>query len=361
MLKVHIPIEKLYSEPFTDYRDIGLLDILEKESFGDPLILKGPKGTGKTMGVQQHCAIKSYPYLRFDCSEWTALRDLQGSMTQTEDKHYAFALGCLTTSLELANKVGEFVCILEEINALTPNAQKLLNGMGDFRQSIQIPKIGEVFQLEKPVYAEIAGKILSIDQIDEGINTIVFDNEHMQDITDKIGLAVSVGDCVKAGDPLTVIPQLWLIGTMNPSSYGGTYLINEDMLSRFDFINVPYMTQSNERDLLKEMFGPSMTDDQHQFCRHLVVLATNTRASTVQVKNKTVEFGYALSTRDLVKVIRRYRRTDDGAYALKVLSNKYDGETRKDFECLVERVFKKIKIADMELIHGARETNGVTV
>ena len=148
MRLIKTPTVELYEQPSSEYIDIGLLAILAKEAFGDALILKGPKGTGKTAGIQQYCAIHKIPFVRFDCNEWTNLRDLQGSMTAHSDGGYAFATGCVTSAIETANECGECILILEEFNALTPNAQKILNAAADSRQSIQIPKIGKVFRVE---------------------------------------------------------------------------------------------------------------------------------------------------------------------------------------------------------------------
>ena len=67
-------------------------------------------------------------------------------------------------------------------------------------------------------------------------------------------MGVKEGDEVKAGEAITVKPELWLVGTMNPN-YSGTYQINEDMRSRFDFIEVPYMPAAMERKIMKTILN----------------------------------------------------------------------------------------------------------
>lgn len=334
MRTVKTPTIELFTQPSNDYVDIGLLEIISKEAFGDPLILKGPKGTGKTAAIEQYCAIHKIPFVRFDCNEWTNLRDLQGSMTAAEDAGYAFALGCATSAIETANESGKCFLILEEFNALTPNAQKILNAIADHRQSIQIPKIGKVFRVERQRLAEVTGKVVSVDKTGD-CTYVIYDNETVQEIPSNIGVTVSIGDSVKAGDPITVEPKIWLVGTMNPN-YGGTYQINEDMKSRFDFIEVPYMPRSEEQSVLLKTFGPKPTREQKTFIRNLQTVAIETRTTTPE----GVTFGYALSPRDLLKTCRRFMKTEDIVYSLKVLAGKFDGDDRANFMTKVARTFE---------------------
>lgn len=334
MRTIKTPTVELFTQPSSDYVDIGLLDILSKEAFGDPLILKGPKGTGKTAGIEQYCAINSIPFVRFDCNEWTNLRDLQGSMTATDDEGYAFALGCATSAIETANEHGECFLILEEFNALTPNAQKILNAIADHRQSIQIPKIGKVFRVERQRVAETTSTIASIDEVG-GKTFVVYEDETIQGIPSNIGITVSVGDSVKAGDPITVSPKLWLVGTMNPN-YGGTYQINEDMRSRFDFIEVPYMPRDQEQKVLEKSFGDKVSRDEKGFIRKLQIVAIETRAA-----KEGSGYNYALSPRDLLKACKRFRRSGgDVDYSLKVLAGKFDGDDRANFYAVAARTWK---------------------
>lgn len=332
MRTIKTPVSELGAQFDPNYIDIGLLDIIAKEIWGDPVILKGPKGTGKTAGIEQYCAINQIPFIRFDCNEWTNLRDLQGSMTAHEDQGYAFALGCATSAIETANEVGECVLALEEFNALTPNAQKVLNGVADHRQSVMIPKIGKVFKLEHQRVAETTSTVVSIDVAE--CTYVVFEDETVQEVPNNLGITVKVGDSVKAGDPITVNPKIWLVGTMNPN-YSGTYQINEDMRSRFDFIDVPYMPRAEEQKVLYTVFGGKPSREEKSFIKHLQTIALETRAKPEEGGKS----GYALSPRDLLKVCRRFKRSGDRKYALKVLSGKFDGEHRKNYEALVKRVF----------------------
>lgn len=256
------------------YRERGLLPILDKLAFGPNVILKGPKGGGKTLAIEEWAARQGVPLLRQDCSEETSTRDLIGTFSMEGDTVF-FMLGTLTAAIEVANEDGGCVVVLEEINTLPPQAQKILNPIADYRQEIGVTKIGKIFR-------------------------------------------------VKEG------AKVWLVGTMNPN-YGGTYNLNEDFRSRFEFIEVGYMGTKDERELLHSVFSSPPSAQERQLVERVLNLAKETRGGDME---------YALSTRDLVAFIENIARLGSWEQALKLLEGKYEGENVKNFQARVKSVFQ---------------------
>lgn len=263
------------------YVDTGIINVLDKLAWGRPLILKGPKGTGKTLSIEQWAAHQGVSVVRQDCTEDTGVRDLIGTFAaQGEDIFYS--LGAVTTAIDIANEEGGCVLILEEVNALPPSSQKILNAVCDYRQEVSVPKIGQVFR-------------------------------------------------VKPGH------KIWVLGTMNPN-YSGTYSLNQDFISRWGFIEVGYMNQKLEKQLLLDSFSQPPNATERNLVDGILILAAETRAG---------KYDYALSTRDLVHFIDDYERLGKPG-ALKVLEGKYDTDKVEDFQGRVMSVFnvnlKKVKL-----------------
>jgi MoxR-like ATPase len=150
-----------------------------------------------------------------------------------------FVLGPLTTAFEVANEAGSCVLILEEINALTPQMQKVLNPLTDWRAAIEVPEAKTVFRL-------------------------------------------------KTG------AKLWVVGTMNFSVYGGTYALNEDLKSRFRMIPIDYPKKSEEKEVLLEILRQRGLTTEPAVLNKLLTLAHESRQGSVD---------YAFSTRDLVQIL----------------------------------------------------------
>ena len=269
-------IDSKYLVPRTmdDYQDVGLVGLMEKLAFGPNLILKGPKGAGKTLAIEQFAAKKGVPILRQDCTEETGVRDLLGTYAMQGDEVF-YMLGTLTAAVEVANEDGGCVVVLEEINTLPPQSQKILNPVADYRQEISVPKIGKIFR-------------------------------------------------VNPGS------RIWLIGTMNPN-YGGTYNLNEDFRSRFEFIEVNYMPVKLERDLLEKQFPTPPAVNERRMVDKILNLSKETRGG---------EMGYALSTRDLVQFIKDFVMLGDWPLALKLLEGKYETDNVADFRTRVMSTFQ---------------------
>lgn len=202
------------------YVDTGILSLLDDVAWRRPLLLKGPKGSGKTLGIEQWCAKQGVPMMRHDCSEDNTAKDLIGSFGLEGDNVY-FGCGALTTAIETANEEGGCVLVLEEVNTLNSRVQKILNPMCDYRQSITVAKIGKVFKL-KPGH------------------------------------------------------RVWVVGTMNPN-YAGTYNLNEDFKSRWAALSVGYMTEEKERQVLLDMFSTPPGAAQKEVVERLLQLANASR------------------------------------------------------------------------------------
>jgi MoxR-like ATPase len=195
-------IEHLNAEAFRPRSDLKytdvfkLHDLYEKAAFSANLILVGPKGVGKSLSIAAWAAKHEHPVITFDCSEDVRRPHLIGYPVLRGDVT-PFVLGPLTTAFQVANEAGRAILNLEEINALTPQMQKILNAVTDWRARVEVPEAKRVFALK------------------EGA-------------------------------------KLWVTGTMNTAVYGGVYSLNEDLKSRFRIIPLDYPTKEQEIAILKD-------------------------------------------------------------------------------------------------------------
>jgi MoxR-like ATPase len=142
------PTEDLYIKNPPPYVDIFGLHVLYRNlAFEQNLLLKGPKGDGKTLSVFDYAAQTKTPVVIQECSEDTKSFNLMGSQSMI-GKKTIFTLGALPTAIEVANEVGRCILLLEELNALTPQVQKQLNALTDFRQMVSMPFIGKTYRLD---------------------------------------------------------------------------------------------------------------------------------------------------------------------------------------------------------------------
>lgn len=269
-----------------DYVETGVEKVLAELAFGPNLILKGAKGVGKTLCIEVYAARNGIPLLRYPCTDETGVRDLLGTAGLENGANGAntyFQLGALPAAVEVANDEGACILVLEEINTLSPQVQKILNPMTDYRQAVELPKIGKVFRVEP-------GK------------------------------------------------RIWILGTMNPN-YTGTYSLNEDLRSRFQFIEMAYMARDQEKEVLLKQFQTQPTATERELVSSLITLAHETRSG---------QLGYALSTRDLVDVIRILDKVKPLARALKLLEGKFDPDKVADIRARVQSTFK-VNLNDVKL------------
>jgi MoxR-like ATPase len=261
-----------------DFVDTGIMALLEMLAFGPNMILKGPKGVGKTVCLEAFAARQGVPFLRYSCTDETSIRDLIGtSHAEPVDgaiKSY-FQLGVLPAAVEVANDEGACMLVLEEINTLTAQVQKTLNPLTDYRQEISVPKVGRIFRVNP--------------------------------------------GC-----------KIWVLGTMNPN-YTGTYSLNEDMRSRFQPVPVTFMSREMEQDLLLAQFTKTPLAPEREMVRSLLTLATESRSGVL---------GYSLSTRDLVSVIKIFERVKTKELMLKLLEARFDEEKHADVRGRIQSMFQ---------------------
>jgi MoxR-like ATPase len=199
-------IERLASREFRPSSDLHYEDIFDlhtlyrKVAFKANLILTGPKGIGKTLSVASYGSEIDCPVVTYDCSEDIRRSHLYGSFTLRGGES-PFVLGPVPTAIEIANETGRCILCLEEVNALNPQAQKLLNPISDFRKRVELPEARRVFRLKENA-------------------------------------------------------RLWIVATMNTSAYGGVYTLNEDLKSRFRMIPLDYPTEAQEDKILSKNADP---------------------------------------------------------------------------------------------------------
>ena len=160
------------------------------------LILEGEKGLGKTLSVAAWASKNRIPIIQCECSETTQQEDLIGNMVPI-DGSVMYKLGPLPSAIQIANKCGKAVLCFEELNALPPSTQKVLNQMLDWRR-------GRVF---------------------------------VSDINKTF--------CLNAD------ASLLIVATMNPVSYGGTYSLNDDLASRFEKEIALYPEQQKLKEIIE--------------------------------------------------------------------------------------------------------------
>jgi len=200
-----IPIEKVqwnnYLYPKGDHKFIfpkGLERIFKKYSrkeMSRGLMLIGHAGNGKTDSVIAYSIKHKIPLLFTAVHDEIRSTDLLGSFTLNK----TFALGNFPKAVEIANDKNnptkQCILLIDEANTQNNHVQKLSNSNLDFKKGIVIPLIEKRFQLN------------------EGCKVIV-------------------------------------IGTMNYSSYAGTYQLNLEYNSRFDFLKIDSMPDKLIRQLL---------------------------------------------------------------------------------------------------------------
>jgi len=221
-------VERLPSDAFAPkqgliYEDVfELHPLFDKVAFKANVILVGPKGVAKTLSIAAWAAANSCPIVTFDCSEDVRRGHLFGMNILRGDQS-PFVLGPIPTAIEVANEVGRCILCLEEINALTPAAQKMLNAIGDYRRRLEVPECKRVFELADGV-------------------------------------------------------QLWLTGSMNTSVYGGVYELNEDLKSRFRMLPVDYPSKGEETRILKACVGNGV---KKETIKDVLTLAHETRQKSL--------------------------------------------------------------------------------
>lgn len=294
-----ISIERLSADQYRPRADLTYVDVFnlhrlyETIAFTGNHILFGPKGLGKSLSVASYAAQKKCPIVTFDCSEDVRRAHLIG-MFVVRGGETPFVLGALTSAIEVANEAGKCILVLEEINALSPQVQKILNSATDFRRRIEVGEAQKVFALR------------------EGA-------------------------------------QLWIVGTMNPAIYGGAFSLNEDLKSRFRIIRLNYPNDAQERKIVRMVFDlDGASKEVRSAVDGILQLAFETRQGT---------FEYPLSTRDVVQIVEDMFAFEKAkgllgalTQALTFVSGKFDGDDLVTFKKRVSSVFRGVELDGEEKV-----------
>ena len=146
---------------------------LAKEMETPNILIEADKGVGKTILAYEAANRLDCHIVSYSCSSGTREGDLRGRIMNLNG---LFQPGILVQAVEIANNNGMCILHLDELNALEPELQKLLNPLLDDRRHITAN--GKQFRLNDDA-------------------------------------------------------KLIVIATMNPSTYAGTSPLNEDLRSRF--------------------------------------------------------------------------------------------------------------------------------
>lgn len=246
---------------------IGLMDFMGEVEGVVHLILSAPKGVGKTMGVVEYATRKGIPIVERKCSSGTKNTKLDGHFILKGDQTPWLA-GDFQKAIHVANDMGVCIYLLEEINALQNERQKDIN------------------QIAHDHVAFYADACETLFELDEG--------------------------CI-----------VWVIGTMNPSTYGGVHALNEDLKSRFQILEMDYPESSAETEILNAQVSGADPD----LVKQAIDLAQATRSPT---------FKYSLAPRDLVQFLKVLPKIGKER-ALKLLEGKFpeQGKDRPSYRKLV--------------------------
>lgn len=224
-----IKIERLAAKDYAPTKGLNYLDtngffeLFDSLAFHGNHVMSGPKGIAKSLCIQAYAAKVNCPIITFDCSEDVRRSHLIGKFVPRSESEIPFILGPLTTAIEIANEKGNCILCLEELNALAPTMQKILNPLTDFRRRIEVPECKKVFRLK-----------------------------------DKA--------------------KLWVVGTMNLQVYGGVFALNADLISRFSVIPCSYPQPHVEQEILKSLVE-GVTEEEIQT---VLRLATETRTQSFE-------------------------------------------------------------------------------
>ena len=243
-----------------------------KQDSPTPLCFVGPKGTGKTLAIAHFASENNIPIIQYDCSENTRKGDLIGRYILRGDET-EYQLGVLPTAIELANDKRKAILVLEELNALAPNMQKQLNQLLDWRRHVFADN-GKTYKLNKGA-------------------------------------------------------KLLVCATMNPSTYGGVFELNEDLISRWAQVWVEFPTVEEEKSIVNlngfnVKLLPFNSDGSQITTEQIWRLVGETRTDDA--------LSYALSPRDTVQLLQGYQ-----SYLFNILKTKFGIESDK-----AEKNFRKI-------------------
>ena len=182
--------------PYYGEKDLDLvMEAQSKGNFKRGLLLEGPKGTGKTQAVINFAYKKKLPLITIQCNGDTTDADLLGHDELRADGSSGFKIGVLPRAVNIANKYGTAILLVDEANALKEKYQVAFNSLLDGR--FEVTADGKAWKLNPNA-------------------------------------------------------NLIIIGTMNPQTYGGMNPVNEAFASRWAREFIDYPTHAKEATILTD-------------------------------------------------------------------------------------------------------------
>jgi MoxR-like ATPase len=176
--------------------EIKQLDLAFDREYKKGILFQGGSGVGKTLLSLYYASIRKLPCVFLSCHSGITKDELIGSY-QLVDNNSAYVLGEIIQAIVCANNSPHkrSVLILDELNCLTSDTQKILNEMLRFKDGITIAELGIKYKLNP--------------------------------------------DC-----------KILVLATANPLSYQGTNELNAELESRLEIIEVPDLSSNELRDLI---------------------------------------------------------------------------------------------------------------
>lgn len=133
-------ITKKFDTPYVDFD--GVKERLEAHfKTGEPLLIEGETGTGKTQCIMEFAYENQIPMVQLMCSEGTKLNDLKGH-PELDGDYTPYVLGALSRAIQIAIKTKKCILYIDEIGLLNPQMQGVLNELLDDRKSVTLERLG---------------------------------------------------------------------------------------------------------------------------------------------------------------------------------------------------------------------------
>lgn len=155
------PVEDFISATSPPYVDVHQLnDFFNVVAYHYNILLKGPKGCGKSLAVDNFACATKTPKITMNCSEDSKEKHILGNFIIKQGLkgiESPWVLGAVAKAIDIANEYGRAILVFEEVNALTPQIQKQLNSLLDFRRSVDIGQLSRSFKLRENAFLWVVG------------------------------------------------------------------------------------------------------------------------------------------------------------------------------------------------------------